>query len=112
MKSTALAAAFTLSVLASVQAQDLSPDAKRMLAYGTTAIVVKSCGLPITAAENKKMMDSLAKYAERQKDITQDQFTEAMKAAGAQIGSNKEAVCGEAATTSISDMLAEDEKGE
>lgn len=111
MKSTVLAAACALSV-ASAHAQDLSPDTKRMLAYGTTAIVVKSCGLPITAAENKRMMDSLAKYAERQKDITQDQFTEAMKAAGAQIGSNKEAVCGEAATTSIADMLAEDEKGE
>ena len=112
MKPTVLAAACALSAFASAHAQELSLDARRMLAYGTTAVVVKSCGLPITDAENKQMMGALAKYAERQKDVSQEQFTEAMKAAGAQIGGNKAAVCGEAATTSIADMLAEDEKGE
>jgi len=112
MKPTVLAAACMLSAFTPALAQDLSPDAKRLLAYGTVAVVVKSCGLPITDAENKQMMDAMAKYAEQQKDISKDQFTEAMKAAGAQVGSNKEAVCGEASTTSISDMLAEAEKGE
>ncbi len=101
-----------LSAFTPARAQDLSPDAKRLLAYGTVAVVVKSCGLPVTDAENKQMMGAMAKYAEQQKDISKDQFTEAMKAAGAQVGSNKAAVCSEASTTSISDMLAEAEKGE
>lgn len=112
MKPTVLAAACMLSAFTPALAQDFSPDAKRLLAYGTVAVVVKSCGLPVTDAENKQMMDAMAKYAEQQKDISKEQFTEAMKAAGAQVGSNKEAVCGEASTTSISDMLAEAEKGE
>ncbi len=101
-----------LSALTPALAQDLSPDAKRLLAYGTVAVVVRSCGLPITDAENQQMMGAMAKYADQQKDISKEQFTEAMKAAGAQIGSNKESVCGEAKTTSISDMLTEAEKGE
>lgn len=110
MKLPALAAACALLASAiPALAQDLTPDTKRMLAYGTTAVVVRSCGLPITPAENGQMMDALAKYADRQKQLTQDEFTEAMKAAGAQIGSNRELVCQEAAKTSIADMLAEDE---
>lgn len=112
MKSIVLAAACMLSAFTPALAQDLSPDAKRLLAYGTIAVVVKSCGLPITDDENKQMMSAMSKYADQQKDISKDQFTEAMKSAGAQIGSNKDAVCGEAKTTSISDMLAEAEKGE
>ncbi len=112
MKQTTLAAAIALAAVLPARAQDLSPDTKRMLSYATTAVIVKSCGLPITAAENKQMMDSLAKYADRQKDMSQSDFTEAMKAAGAQIGANKDAVCAEAAKTPIADMLAEDEKGE
>ncbi len=101
-----------LSAFTPAIAQDLSPDAKHLLAYGTVAVVVRSCSLPITDAENQQMMDAMSKYADQQKDISKDQFTEAMKTAGAQIGSNKEAVCGEAKTTSIADMLAEAEKGE
>ena len=112
MKPTVLAAACLLSAFTPALGQDLSPDAKRLLAYGTIAVVVRSCDLPITDTENKQMMDAMSKYADQQKDISKDQFTEAMKAAGAQIGSNKETVCGEAKTTSISDMLAEAEKGE
>ena len=112
MKPTVLAAACLLSAFTPALAQDLSPDAKRLLAYGTVAVVVRSCDLPITDTENKQMMDAMSKYADQQKDISKDQFTEAMKAAGAQVGSNKEAVCGEAKTTSIADMLAEAEKGE
>lgn len=61
MKPTVLAAACMLSAFTPALAQDLSPDAKRLLAYGTVAVVVKSCGLPITDGENKQMMDAMAK---------------------------------------------------
>ena len=113
MKRIAFAAMCLLSLPAPrpASAQDLSLDTRRMLSYGTTAVMVRSCNLPITPAQNKQMMDALAKYADKQKDLSQEQFTEAMKAAGAQIGSNKEAVCAQLADANIADMLAEDEEG-
>jgi hypothetical protein len=88
---------------------ELSLNAKRMISYGTTAVEVKACDLPITGAEKTQMMDALQKYAEAQKDLSQDDLTEVMKAAGAQIGTNKEAVCAQIATQTIAEMLADDE---
>ena len=93
------------------KAADLSLNARRMLSYGTTAVEVKTCDLPITSAENTQMMEALAKYAEAQKELTQEAFTEAMKAAGTQIGTNKEANCAQIATQSIAELLADDEEG-
>ena len=107
---------FAVTLLASAaiiqaSAAELSLDAKRMLSYGTTAVEVKVCGLPITADEQTQMMDALAKYADKQTDLTQDQFTEAMKAAGAQIGGNKAAICAQIATQTVAELLADDEEG-
>lgn len=107
-----LAAAGVLAVPAFASAQDLSLDTRRMLSYGTTAVVVKACNLPITADENNRMMASLDKYAKAQTQMTPAQFTEAMQAAGSMIGMNKEGVCAEAAGKSVADMLAEAEEGE
>ncbi len=113
MKSFAVAATFLLmsGIFVSANAEDLSLNAKRMLSYGTTAVEVKVCDLPITGAEKTQMMSALAKYADAQKDLPQEAFTEAMKAAGAQIGANKDAICAQIATQTIAELLAEDEEG-
>ncbi len=94
-----------------VKAEDLSLNAKRMLSYGTTAVAVGVCKFPITPAEQKQMMASLEKYANLQKDLTEDQLTELMKAAGAQIGANKDAICAEMGKQTIAEQLADDEDG-
>lgn len=112
MRIFTLAAACILTLPAVAVAQDLALNTRRMLSYGTTAVIVKTCDLPITAAENNRMMGSLQKYAEAQTELTPAQFTEAMQAAGAQIGQNKDAVCAEASGKSVADMLAEAEQGE
>jgi hypothetical protein len=113
MKLLAVAATCLLmfSVPVSAKAQDLSLNARRMLSYGTTAVEVKVCDLPITSAENTQMMNALAKYADAQKDLPPEAFIEAMKAAGAKIGSNKEAICAQIATQTIAELLADDEEG-
>ncbi len=113
MKSVAVMAVclFTLCFQASANAEDLSLDARRMLSYGVTAVEVKVCGLPITSDENAQMTNALVKYAEAQKDLTREMFTEAMKAAGARIGENKDAICAQIATQTIAELLADDEEG-
>jgi hypothetical protein len=113
MKSVTFIAASLLvaGLNMSAQAADLSLDAKRMLSYGTTAVEVKVCDLPITEAEKTTMMTQLAKYADAQKDLTQDDFTETMKTVGAQIGANKDAICAQLAMQTVAQLLAEDEEG-
>lgn len=113
MKLLTLAAACLagLSAFAPAFAQDVSLDGRRMLSYGTTAVMVQVCNLPITSSEKTQMMDALKLYADKQTDVSQEAFTEAMKAAGAQIGSNKEAICAQIATQTIAAMLADDEQG-
>ncbi len=114
MKSILIATTFVLIVAATVSAEaaDLSLDAKRALSYGTTAVQVKVCNLSITPAENTQMMNALAKYAEAQKDLSQDDFTETMKTVGSKIAENKDAICAQLATQPIAQMLAEDEAGQ
>lgn len=112
MKRYTLAAAWLLAVPAIASAQDLKLDTRRMLSYGTTAVIVKTCDLPVTASENSRMMASLQKYADAQTEMTPAQFTEAMQAAGAMIGQNKAAVCAEASGKTVADMLEEAEAGE
>jgi hypothetical protein len=113
MKSFVVAAIclLTLSVPLTAKAADLSLDARRMLSYGTTAVEVKICNLPITNDENAQMMTALAKYADAQKDLPQEAFTEAMKAAGAKIGADKDAICNQIATQTVAEMLVDDEAG-
>jgi hypothetical protein len=43
--------------------------------------------------------------------VPPETFTEAMKAAGAQIGSDKDAICAQIATQTIAELLADDEEG-
>ena len=111
MKLFMTAAAGLLLACAHGQAQELSLDARRMLSYGTTAVEVKVCDLPITSTEHTRMMDALARYSESQKELTPDVFTEAMKAAGSQIGSNRDAVCAEVGKQTVAELLADDEQG-
>lgn len=113
MKSVTLTVACLVGLFAFTPAfaQDISLDGRRMLSYGTTAVMVKVCDLPITASEKTQMMDALKLYAEKQKDVSQEVFTESMKAAGTQIGANKEAICAQIATQTIASMLADDEQG-
>jgi hypothetical protein len=113
MKSFAAVATFLLMfcVPGSGKAEELSLNARRMLSYGTTAVSIKVCNLPITTAENTQMMNALTKYAAAQKDVPPEAFTEAMKAAGAQIGSDKDAICAQIATQTIAELLADDEEG-
>lgn len=112
MKKTA-AAAFLLTacVAGSAVAQDLSLDAKRMLAYGTTAVMVGACDMPITAKQKERMNSGLAKYAEKQTELTQADFAELMKAAGAQIGANKAEVCAQVLAMDVDVLLADAEQG-
>jgi hypothetical protein len=93
------------------KAADQLLDARRMLSYGTTAVEVKICNLPITNDENAQMMNALAKYADAQKDLPQEAFTEAMKAAGAKIGADKDTICNQIATQTVAEMLVDDEAG-
>lgn len=113
MKSFAVAAVcvFTFCAPLSAKAEDLSLAARRMLSYGTTAVEVKVCNLPITDEEQTQMMTALTKYADAQQDLTQEIFTEAMKAAGAKIGADKDAICAQIATQTIAQLLADDEEG-
>src|SRR5580704_3161121 len=95
MKLFAVAVICLLSSYASLSAKaaDLSLDARRMLSYGTTAVEVKVCDLPITKDETTQMMTALVKYGDAQKDLSREDFSEAMEATGTKIGSDKDAIC-------------------
>ncbi len=94
MKTTLLAiAALLLTTQARAQDTELSLDAKRMLAYGTMAVMTGACKTPLTTDQSTKMKAGLEKAAAAQKDFSEADFTEMMKAAGAQVGSNKAEVC-------------------
>ncbi len=73
---------------------ELSIDARRMLGFGTLAVMIGACKPVVTAEQTAQINKGLEAAADKQKDFTEDEFTEMMKAAGAQIGTNRAAVCG------------------
>jgi hypothetical protein len=96
MKTLLLAGIAAITMLtAQARAADpeLSADTKRMLAYGTLAVMTGSCKTTLTAAQTSLIRNGMQKAADAQKDLTQEQFTEAMKTVGAQVGQNREQVC-------------------
>lgn len=91
---------------------ELSIDTKRMLAYGTLAVMTGACKTSLTPAQQTQMNTGLQKAADAQKDLTEDQFTEAMKVVGAQVGQNKEQICASLTPDFIATSLEEAANGE
>lgn len=95
MKSLLIAtvAALLLTTQARAADPELSIDSKRMLAYGTLAVLTGACKTPLTPAQSAKIKSGLEQSSEAQKQFTEAEFTDAMKGVGAQVGANKEQVC-------------------
>jgi hypothetical protein len=92
---TILLTTVALLLVSQAHAQDaeLSIDTKRMLAYGTLAVMTGACKTPLTAAQSSQIKSGLEKAATAQTELSEADFTEMMKAAGAQVGANKAEVC-------------------
>ena len=90
-----LVAAACLSLTAPAWADDpeLSADTKRMLSYGTLAVMTRSCQTKLTPAQTSKLNTGLEQSAKAQMDMNEAEFTEAMKAVGAQVGANRQQIC-------------------
>lgn len=96
MKATLLASLAALTLLttqAKAADAELSTDAKRMLAYGTLAVMTRACKIELPPAQSTQIQTGLEKAANAQTDLTQAQFTDMMKDVGTQVGQNKEQVC-------------------
>lgn len=72
---------------------ELSIDAKRMLSYGALAVMTGICKPDLTTSQTAEIQKGLQTSAEAQHDLTQAQFTDLMKAVGAQVGQNKDQTC-------------------
>ncbi len=110
-----LLAATAISLLGSqARAADpeLSADTKRMLSYGTLAVMTGACKTNLPPDQAAQIRTGLQKAAEAQKDMTQEQFTEAMKTVGAQVGENKEQICASLTPEFIATSLEEAAAGE
>lgn len=108
----ALALAGLVTSQAHAAGAELSQDTKRMLAYGTLAVMTGACKTPMTPAQTSKMKNGLEKAAEAQKDLTPDMFTEAMKAVGTQVGENKEQICASLTPEFVDSSLEEAATGD
>ncbi|HEY0205840.1 MAG TPA: hypothetical protein VGC15_16980 [Acetobacteraceae bacterium] len=89
--------AATLAALLTSQARAADSeswiDAKRMLAYGTLTVITSACKTNLTADQAVQIKTGLQKASDSQHDMTQDEFTDVMKAVGAEIGENKDEIC-------------------
>ena len=72
---------------------ELSTDTKRMLSYGSLAVMTGICKPTLAPGQADQIQAGLQAAAEAQHDLTPAQFTEAMKAVGARVGEDKEKVC-------------------
>ena len=111
MKTILLATAALLLVSqAHAQDAELSLETRRMLAYGTLAVMTGACKTPLTPAQSSQIKSGLENASNAQTELSEGDFTEMMKAAGAQIGANKAEVCAaltpEFIKTSIADAAA------
>ncbi len=105
-------ASFLLVSHAHAAEQELSTDGKRMLAYGTLAVMTGACKTPLTSAQKSEMNTGLQKAAEAQKDLSEAQFTDLMKTVGGQVGQNKAQVCASLTPDFIATSLEEAAAGE
>ena len=87
----------TITALLTSQARaadpELSTDTKRLLAYGTLAVMTGACKTTLTPEQKSTLNSGLQKASEAQKDLSEAQFTDAMKVVGTQVGQNKEQIC-------------------
>lgn len=98
MKVKTFLVAMTATALLTSQARaadpELSIDTKRLLAYGSLAVMAGACKATLTPDQESRLNDGLQKASQAQKELTEAQFTEAMKVVGTQVGQNKEQICG------------------
>lgn len=112
MKPLLLAA--TVTALLTTQGWAADPktwiDAKRMVAFGTLAVVTTSCRTPLTPQQDAQIKTGLQLASATQQVLTQREFTEAMKAVGAEVGENKDEICAgltpESVAVSLKDAIA------
>lgn len=97
MKKISLAtlAACLLTSSAMAVGPELSLDSRRLLSYGTLAVMTGACKVQLTSEQESRLRKGMSAAADAQKDFTQDEFKELMKDAGTQVGANKESVCAE-----------------
>ncbi len=110
-----LIATAALSLLTSqVRAADpeLSVDTKRMLAYGSLAVMTGACKTTLTSDQKARLNTGLQKAAEAQKQMGEAEFTETMKVVGTQVGQNRSQICGALTPDFIETSLEEAAAGE
>ena len=111
-----LLAGVTVTALLASQARaadpELSADTKRMLAYGTLAVMTGACKTSLPPEQAAQITTGLQKAADAQKDMTQAQFTDAMKTVGAQVGQNKDQICASLTPDFIATSLEEAAAGD
>lgn len=114
VKILLVAVSATVLFTSQVRAADpeLSTDTKRMLAYGTLAVMTGACKTTLTADQRTKMNTGLQQAAEAQKELTEAQFTDMMKSVGAQVGQNKDQVCAALTPEFVNTSLEEAAAGE
>lgn len=108
--------AFTIAALLGSQVHaadaEMSIDARRMLAYGTLAVMTGACKTNLTAEQSAEIKTGLETAAQAQKDFSEADFTELMKAAGAQLAEHKAETCAALTPDFIATSLKEAEAGE
>ena len=109
MKTLLVAMTITALMTSQVRAADpeLSIDTKKLLAYGTLAVMTQSCKVTLTPDQEGRLNTGLQQSAEAQKELTEAQFTEAMKVVGTQLGQNRDQICA-ALTPDFIDSSLED----
>ncbi|GEM_PF-4993145 len=108
MKTILLAtAAFLLVSQAHAQDAEMSLETRRMLAYGTLAVMTGACKTPLTPAQSSQIKTGLETASKAQTELSEGDFTEMMKAAGAQVGANKAEVCAALTPEFISNGIAD-----
>jgi hypothetical protein len=114
MKRLLLTAAIAglLSPQARAADPELSIEAKRMLAYGTLAVMTGACQTTLTSDQAAQIKMGLRKAAEAQQQLTQEQFTDLMKVVGTQVGENKDQVCTSLTPDFIATSLEEAANGD
>jgi len=100
-------AAFLLVSQAHAQDAEMSLETRRMLAYGTLAVMTGACKTPLTPAQSSQIKTGLETASKAQTELSEGDFTEMMKAAGAQVGANKAEVCAALTPEFISNGIAD-----
>ncbi len=114
MKTFFVAMIATTLLMSQARAADpeLSTDTKRLLAYGSLAVMTGACKTTLTPDQETRLNGGLQKASQAQKDMSEAQFTEAMKVVGTQVGQNKEQICNALTPEFVDSSLEEAAAGE